>query len=108
MAFASLAGGTRYVFDDLKALLASASPARSGDKLARLAAGSQEERVAAHMALADLPLQRFLDEALVPYEADEVTRLIQDTHDATAFAPVAAMTVGAFRDWLLSDEATSE
>jgi ethanolamine ammonia-lyase large subunit len=86
---------------DLKTLLAKASPARSGDRLAGLAADSEEERVAAQMTLADTPLQHFLDEALVPYESDEVTRLIVDSHDVTAFAPVARLTVGEFRDWLL-------
>jgi len=101
-------GATRYVFDDLKTLLARASPDRSGDRLAGLAARTNEERVAARLALADLPLKAFLDEAVVPYEADEVTRLIVDSHDRAAFAPVASLTVGAFRDWLLSDEADNE
>ena len=108
MPYAQTLGATRYVFDDLKTLLARASPDRSGDRLAGLAAQSGEERVAARMALADLPLSTFLDDALVPYEGDEVTRLIHDTHDAAAFVPVRALTAGAFRDWLLSDEATDE
>ncbi len=108
MAYTQILGSTSYVFDDLKTLLARASPDRSGDRLASLAARSGEERVAARMALADLPLSIFLDNALVPYEDDEVTRLIHDTHDADAFAPLRAMTVGSFRDWLLSDEATGE
>ena len=108
MPFRSDAGGTRYVFDDLRQLLACASPDRAGDRLAGLAAESGEERVAARMALADLPLSYFLDEAAVPYETDEVTRLILDTHDKHAFALIAAMTIGDFRDFLLSDEATSE
>ncbi|EKV26626.1 Ethanolamine ammonia-lyase heavy chain [Caenispirillum salinarum AK4] len=99
---------TRYVFHDLKTLLARASPPRSGDVLAGVAADSDEERVAARMALADVPLARFLDEALVPYEDDEVTRLILDLHDADSFQPVRSMTVGAFRDWLLCDAATPE
>ena len=94
-------GDRRYTFPDLKSLLAKATPARSGDRLAGLAADGAEERVAAQMALADAPLQTFLDEAVVPYERDEVTRLILDSHDATAFAPVAHLTVGDFRDWLL-------
>lgn len=94
-------GEHRYRFADLKALLAKATPARSGDRLARLAAESGEERVAAQMALAETPLRTFLDEAVVPYESDEVTRLIFDSHDAAAFAPVAHLTVGDFRDWLL-------
>lgn len=98
--------GTRgYGFDDLKAVLAAASPRRSGDELAGLAAHSDEERVAARRVLADIRLQTFLDEPLIPYESDEITRLILDTHDAQAFAPVAGLTVGEFRDWLLSYEA---
>ncbi|WP_158047385.1 ethanolamine ammonia-lyase subunit EutB [Skermanella pratensis] len=105
MAYHQDIGGTRHGFADLKDLLAKASPARSGDHLAGLAADSAEQRVAARLALADLPLRTFLTEAVVPYERDEVTRLIADTHDARAFAPVASLTVGGFRDWLLSDEA---
>ena len=108
MAWRHSVAGRSYVFDDLKTLLARATPARSGDALAGLAAGSEAERVAAKRALADLPLAHFLGDVVVPYESDEVTRLIIDTHDAAAFAPVAHLTVGAFRDWLLSDEATSE
>jgi ethanolamine ammonia-lyase large subunit len=104
VAYAQTLGTTRYVFDDLKTLLARASPDRSGDRLAGLAAQSGEERVAARMALADVPLKDFLAHDLVPYEADEVTRLIHDGHDPAAFAPVAALTVGAFRDWLLAHE----
>ncbi|MDR2350347.1 MAG: ethanolamine ammonia-lyase subunit EutB [Deltaproteobacteria bacterium] len=92
----------------LKELLAKASPPRSGDFLAGVAAGSEEERVRAQMALADVPLKRFLNEALVPYEEDEVTRLIMDTHDPVAFEPVSGFTVGDFRNWLLSDAATGE
>ncbi|MBW4023024.1 MAG: ethanolamine ammonia-lyase subunit EutB [Proteobacteria bacterium] len=103
--YAHAVGGTRFTFPDLRRLMACATPHRSGDVLAGLAARSMAERIAAQMALADLPLTTFLDEALVPYEADEVTRLIIDTHDRAAFAPVAALTVGGFRDWLLSDEA---
>jgi ethanolamine ammonia-lyase large subunit len=90
----------------LKELMARASPLRSGDVLAGVAAATQEERVRARMLLADVPLRRFLDEPLVPYEDDEVTRLICDSHDAAAFAPLASLTVGEFRDWLL--EASSE
>src|SRR5262245_58476533 len=96
----------RYAFADLKTLMAKASPLRSGDELAGIAAETGEERVAAQLALADLPLAAFLDDQVVPYEADEVTRLILDTHDRAAFAPVAHLTVGGLRDWLLSDEAT--
>src|SRR5262249_5493959 len=102
------AGGKSHVFEDLRTLLARASPSRAGDRLAGLAAASDQERVAARMALADLPLARFLEEPPIPYEADEVTRLIIDTHDAAAFAPIAAMTTGEFRDFLLSDEATGK
>jgi ethanolamine ammonia-lyase large subunit len=98
-------GVQTYRFQNLATLLARASPARAGDQLAGVAAQSAEERVAAQMALADVPLASFLSEAIVPYEADEVTRLIIDSHDATAFAPVASLTVGGLRDWLLSDAA---
>jgi ethanolamine ammonia-lyase large subunit len=101
MGFAQTLGGTRHVFPDLQTLLARATPPRSGDALAGLAAESAAERVAAQRALADLPLAHFLNEAVVPYETDEVTRLILDTHDATAFAPIRHLTVGGFRDWLL-------
>ncbi|MBB3802445.1 ethanolamine ammonia-lyase large subunit [Xanthomonas arboricola] len=107
--FAFTAGGERFRFADLKQLLAKATPVRSGDQLAGLAAESGLQRAAAQMALADLPLRHFLQEAVVPYDSDEVTRLIVDQHDATAFAAVAHLTVGGFRDWLLSpqaDEAT--
>lgn len=96
----------RFTFPDLKTLLAKASPLRSGDVLAGLAASSDEERVAARFALADVPLKQFLSEALVPYEDDDVTRMIIDDHDADAFAPVSSMTVGDFRNWLLTDDAT--
>ncbi|WP_047307551.1 ethanolamine ammonia-lyase subunit EutB [Rhodopseudomonas palustris] len=99
-------GNVSFVFEDLRDLLAKASPPRSGDRLAGIAADSAEQMVAARMALANLPLRQFLSEMVVPYEADEVTRLIADRHDATAFAPVASLTVGGFRDWLLSDAAT--
>ncbi|MCC9621300.1 ethanolamine ammonia-lyase subunit EutB [Thalassospira sp. MA62] len=88
--------------------MAKASPLRSGDVLAGVAAGSDEERIAARYALADVPLKRFVDEALVPYESDDVTRLIIDSHDQHAFAPVSSMTVGDFRNWLLGDDATPE
>jgi ethanolamine ammonia-lyase large subunit len=101
-------GSTRYTFPDLAALLAKASPLRSGDQLAGVAAASGEERVAAQFALADLPLRTFLDEHVVPYATDEVTRLIVDTHDRAAFATIAHLTVGGFRDWLLSDSTTAE
>ena len=105
MAYSFDTGGRRFVFGSLRELMAKASPQRSGDVLAGLAAGDEEERAAAQLALADLPLKTFLTEALVPYEADEVTRLILDGHDSAAFAPVSHLTVGDFRDWLLSDAA---
>ncbi|GAB4445979.1 MAG: ethanolamine ammonia-lyase subunit EutB [Chloroflexi bacterium OHK40] len=95
-------GGRSYQFDDLKTLLAKATPERSGDQLAGVAAANAEERVAAQICLADVPLATFLEEPLVPYEEDEVTRLILDTHDRAAFAPVSSLTVGAFREWLLA------
>jgi ethanolamine ammonia-lyase large subunit len=101
-------GATSYVFGDLRELLAKATPPRSGDRLAGVAAESAEQMIAARMALADMPLKQFLNEAVIPYEDDEVTRLILDSHAAQAFAPIAALTVGGFRDWLLSDAATSE
>ncbi len=100
-------GSRTYSFSDLKTLLAKATPLRSGDQLAGLVAATGEERVAAQFALADTPLTTFLSEAVVPYESCEVTRLIVDTHDKAAFAPVAHLTVGGFRDWLLADEATA-
>ncbi|GAB0114496.1 ethanolamine ammonia-lyase subunit EutB [Acidisoma sp. C75] len=103
--YAHAIGGTRYAFPDLKRLLAAATPLRSGDVLAGVAARSMAERTAAQSALADLPLKTFLSEAVVPYEADEVTRLIQDGHDAAVFAAIAHLTVGGLRDWLLSDAA---
>jgi len=97
-----------YRFRDLRELMAKATPFRSGDALAGVAADSYEERIAAQYALADVPLKRFLEEWLVPYEQDEVTRLIADTHDAPAFSIVEHLTVGAFRDWLLSDATHEE
>ena len=100
-------GSTTWVFDDLKDLMAKATPPRSGDVLAGVAAGSAEQAVAARMLLADQPLSRFLAEPLVPYETDEVTRLICDGHDDAAFAPIASLTVGEFREFLLGESATS-
>jgi ethanolamine ammonia-lyase large subunit len=105
MSFVHTVAGTTWRFESLKQLMAKASPARSGDCLAEIAATSDAERAAAQMALADVPLKRFLSEALIPYEEDEVTRLIIDSHDPAAFAPVSHLTVGGFRDWLLGDEA---
>ncbi|MEX6663112.1 ethanolamine ammonia-lyase subunit EutB [Pseudomonas sp. W2-17] len=106
MSFSHSIGGMVWRFDSLRELMAKASPARSGDFLAEVAASSDAERAAAQMALADVPLKRFLTEALIPYEEDEVTRLIVDSHDRAAFAPVSHLTVGGFRDWLLGDDAT--
>jgi ethanolamine ammonia-lyase large subunit len=107
MGYTASVGLATWRFASLRELLAKATPLRSGDELAGIAAGSAAERVAAQMALADVPLDTFLADAVVPYEADEVTRLIIDSHDATAFAPVAHLTVGGLRDWLLSDAADS-
>ena len=108
MAYQITAGGELFRFADLKTLMAKAIPPRSGDYLAGVAAASAAENAAAKMCLADVPLKTFLTEALIPYEEDEVTRLIIDSHDAVAFAPVSHMTVGQFREWLLSPEATSQ
>lgn len=105
--YAYTLGGQVWRFDNLAQLMAKASPERSGDHLAGVGAGDDEERAAAQMALADLPLASFLHDAVIPYESDEVTRLIIDSHDARAFQPVAGLTVGGFRDWLLSDQATA-
>jgi len=103
--YTHIIGARSYQFADLKDLMAKATPARSGDYLAGVAASSAEQRVAAQMTLASLPLRTFLQQSLIPYERDEVTRLIIDTHDAHAFATVQHLTVGDFRDWLLSDQA---
>ena len=108
MSFAHSIGNTRYTFGSLRELLAKATPLRSGDVLAGLVAERAEERAAAQFVLADLPLTHFLSESVVPYESDDVTRLIVDTHDAEAFAPMRSLTVGELRDWLLSDEATPD
>jgi ethanolamine ammonia-lyase large subunit len=97
-------GAVTYRFADLRTLMAKATPARSGDRLAGIAAAREEERVAAQMCLAELPLTAFLDEQVVPAEQDEVTRLILDHHDASAFAAVSHLTVGDFRNWLLAYE----
>ena len=108
MAYRRAIDGTTYVFDGLRDLLAKATPPRSGDRLAGIAAESAEQMIAARMALADVPLKQFLHEAVIPYEDDEITRLILDSHDVSAFASVSSLTVGGFRDWLLSDAATGE
>jgi len=97
-----------YQFKNLKVLMAKATPLRSGDILAGVAANTQEERVAAQMALAEVPLKRFLEEELIPYEKDEVTRLILDSHNKEAFQPIANLTVGEFREYLLSENTTTE
>ncbi len=107
MGFRQVIGTTVWTFRDLADLMAKATPLRSGDQLAGIAAGSAEESVAARMALADLPLRIFLDQPLIPYETDEVTRLIFDGHQAAAFAPIASLTVGGFRDFLLDETTTS-
>ena len=106
MAYRHTVGNTAYVFDGLRDLLAKASPPRSGDRLAGIAAESAEQMVAARIALADVPLKQFLHETVIPYETDEVTRLIVDGHDAAAFGAIASLTIGSFRDWLLSGKAT--
>ncbi|MEI7515939.1 MAG: ethanolamine ammonia-lyase subunit EutB [Betaproteobacteria bacterium] len=107
MAYSHTIGSQRYLFADLRTLMARATPARSGDQLSGVMAQTMQERLAAQMALAALPLKVFLNECVVPYEEDEVTRLILDTHKAAAFAPVAHLTVGDFRNWLLGDAANT-
>src|ERR1700694_4691279 len=99
---------TSYVFENLRDLLAKPTPPRSGDRLTGIAADSAEQMIAARMALADIPLKQFLHETVIAYEDDEITRLIIDTHDAAAFAAISSLTVGSFRDWLLSDAASGE
>lgn len=106
--FAHSVGAQTYRFENLKEVMAKATPARSGDYLAGVAALNDGERVAAQMALADILLSHFVQEVLIPYEDDEVTRLIIDTHDKQAFAVVSHLTVGGFRDWLLSDAADEQ
>jgi ethanolamine ammonia-lyase large subunit len=108
MSYSITVRGMTHSYANLRELLAKASPLRSGDELAGLAAASAEARAIAQMALAEVPLTAFLEDLVVPYESDDVTRLIIDTHDTAAFAPIAGLTVGELRDWLLSDAATSE
>ena len=108
MSYKTLIAHQNYVFADLKTLMAKATPLRSGDELAGVAAENATERVAAQMALADVPLKNFLNEALVDYDQDEVTRLIIDDHRADLFAPISHFTVGDFRNWLLSADANTE
>jgi ethanolamine ammonia-lyase large subunit len=106
--FKSSVGFQTFQFDSLKVLLAKATPLRSGDSLAGIAALGDAERVAAQIALADLPLKHFLNEAVIPYEADEVTRLIMDSHDQSSFQLISHLTVGDFRNWLLVDETNGD
>ncbi|MDV2486227.1 ethanolamine ammonia-lyase subunit EutB [Acinetobacter johnsonii] len=108
MAYKTLIGHQHYVFNDLKTLMAKATPLRSGDQLAGVAAENATERVAAQMALADVPLKQFLTEALISYEQDEITRLIIDEHRSDLFAPISHFTVGDFRNWLLREDATTQ
>lgn len=108
MGYRFTVGHNIYQFDSLKVLMAKATPERSGDQLAGVAARSEEERVAAQLCLADLPLKQFLQEDLIPYEEDEVTRLNADNREPTGFNLVSSLTVGEFRNWLLSEEATGE
>jgi ethanolamine ammonia-lyase large subunit len=108
MKYSYTAGQQTWHFENLAEVMAKSTPARSGDRLAGVIARSAEERVIAQMVLADVPLKQFLNEALVPYEEDEVTRLIMDEHDAKAFSAISHLTVGDFRNWLLSDMATPE
>ncbi len=108
MRYHTTLGGQGHAFDDLRQVMAHASPARSGDYLAGVGAATAQQRMAARHVLADLPLSTFLNEALVPYEDDAITRLIIDGHDFTAFEPIRHMTVGDWRNWLLGDEATPE
>jgi ethanolamine ammonia-lyase large subunit len=108
MSYSITIAGSTHTFGDLKTLLAKATPARSGDALAGIAAENEEERAFAKMAIAEVPLSRFLEELLIPYEQDEVTRLIIDTHDAQAFSPISVLTVGEFREWLLDPTTDTE
>ncbi|MDB1125675.1 ethanolamine ammonia-lyase subunit EutB [Vibrio algarum] len=101
-------GDRVYIFNSLAEVMAKATPARSGDALAGVSADTAEQRVIAQMTLADLPLKTFLNEAVIPYESDEITRLIIDSHDTTAFDPISHMTVGDFRNWLLNADTDGE
>ena len=100
-------GNITYSFYDLKELLAKATPMRSGDELAGIAAENATERVAAQIALADVPLTTFLNETVIDYESDEITRLIIDTHNSTVFSEISHLTVGSFREFLLDYKTTN-
>ncbi|RYG02765.1 MAG: ethanolamine ammonia lyase large subunit, partial [Chitinophagaceae bacterium] len=104
MQYKNIIGQKTYQFSDLKDLLAKATPHRSGDVLAGVAALTYEERIAAQMTLADVPLKQFLTESVIGYESDEITRLIIDSHDLNSFLQISSLTVGEFRDWLLGDD----
>ncbi|MFE3321529.1 ethanolamine ammonia-lyase subunit EutB [Nocardia sp. NPDC059195] len=106
--YRSTIGVTTHTFDGLIDLMAKATPLRSGDELAGCAAATDAERAAAQWALAEVPLTTFLNDVLVPYETDEVTRLIIDSHDRSAFAPISHLTVGGLRDWLLAVAAADD
>ena len=108
MRYRTTIAGQVFAFDDLRQVMAFASPARSGDYLAGIGAATAQQRMAARYVLAETPLKQFLNEALIPYESDNITRLIIDSHDAQAFAPVAHLTVGDLRNWLLSAQASTE
>ncbi|MEO6839429.1 MAG: ethanolamine ammonia-lyase subunit EutB [Bradyrhizobium sp.] len=108
MVYRHVIDATSYVFGDLRDLLAKATPPRAGDRLAGIAADSAQQMIAARIALADVPLKQFLQETVIAYDEDEVTRLIVDSHDGSAFAAISSLTVGSFRDWLLSDVATGD
>jgi ethanolamine ammonia-lyase large subunit len=108
MVYRHTINSTAYIFAGLRELLAKATPPRSGDRLAGIAADSTEQMIAARLALADVPLRQFLNEPVIPYEDDEITRLILDSHDVAGFVPMSSFTVGDFRDWLLSDAATGD
>jgi ethanolamine ammonia-lyase large subunit len=108
MRYRTTIAGQVFTFDTLRHVMAAASPARSGDALAGIGAASAQQRMAARHVLAQTPLRQFLNEALIPYESDNITRLIIDSHDAAAFAPVSHLTVGDFRNWLLSEQASTE
>ncbi|MEM8569114.1 MAG: ethanolamine ammonia-lyase subunit EutB [Bacteroidota bacterium] len=108
MKYQESVGNFTYSFNDLKQVMAKATPEKSGDVMAGIAAENEKERIAARLILAGVPLQQFLEDQLLPYESDSVTRMILDTHDVTAFSPVAHLTVGEFRDWLLHYETDGE